>query len=118
MSKGGFLKLRAAVVRAVWSRKQPLLLVLVLYLAFWMDHTVVILLFVLFGSSFGFFVGTCLLGLTRFLGCTGFLILFVMAVPVVLASLGTLFMTRWDRPGLPGLSNLAGPIQHFSICNL
>ena len=22
-------------------------------------------------------------------------------------------MTRWDRPGLPGLSNLAGPIQHF-----
>ena len=22
-------------------------------------------------------------------------------------------MTWWDRPGLPGLSNLAGPIQHF-----
>ena len=22
-------------------------------------------------------------------------------------------MTGWDRPGLPGLSNLAGPIQHF-----
>ena len=22
-------------------------------------------------------------------------------------------LTRWDRPGLPGLSNLAGPIQHF-----
>ena len=22
-------------------------------------------------------------------------------------------MTRWDRPGLPGLSNLAGPVQHF-----
>ena len=22
-------------------------------------------------------------------------------------------MTRWDRPGLPGLGNLAGPIQHF-----
>ena len=33
---------------------------------------------------------------------------------IVLASLGTLsLMTRWDRPGLPGLSNLAGPIQHF-----
>ena len=23
------------------------------------------------------------------------------------------FMTHWDRPGLPGLSNLAGPVQHF-----
>ena len=22
-------------------------------------------------------------------------------------------MTLWDRPGLPGLSNLAGPVQHF-----
>ena len=22
-------------------------------------------------------------------------------------------MTGWDRPGLPGLSDLAGPIQHF-----
>ena len=22
-------------------------------------------------------------------------------------------MTRWDRPGLPGLNNLAGPFQHF-----
>ena len=22
-------------------------------------------------------------------------------------------MLRWLRPGLPGLSNLAGPIQHF-----
>ena len=25
----------------------------------------------------------------------------------------SLLMTRWDRRGLPGLSNLAGPIQHF-----
>ena len=36
-----------------------------------------------------------------------------LPVLVVLASLGTLFMTYWDRPGLPGLSNLAGPVQHF-----
>ena len=60
----------------------------------------------------------------RFLGCAGFLILYMMAALVmvlfmlwlrvlgVLAFLGTL-MTKWDRPGLPGLSNLAGPIQDF-----
>ena len=78
------------------------LLALVLHLAFWMGSMVVILLSVLSGSSFVFFVGICLLGLMRFLGCTGFWILFMMAVPVmvlfmlqllvliVLASLGTL----------------------------
>ena len=26
-------------------------------------------------------------------------------------------MTRWDRPGLPGLSNLAGPVRHFRSAN-
>ena len=78
---------------------------------------VVILLFVIvwcFGS--GFFVGTCPFGWTRFLGSTDFLILFVMAAPghgpiralVTKCSaywvfLGTLLMTRWDRPGLLGL---------------
>ena len=81
LSKGSFLKLRAAVMRAVWSRKH--LLVLVLYLAFWMCHMVVILLFVLSGSGFVCFVGICLLGLMRILGCTGFWILFMMAVPVM-----------------------------------
>ena len=25
-------------------------------------------------------------------------------------------MTRWDKPGLPGLSNLACPVQHFKVC--
>ena len=42
-----------------------------------------ILLFVLSGSGFGFFEGTCLLRLMRFLGSTGFLILFVMAALVM-----------------------------------
>ena len=82
LSKGGFLKLRAAVMRAVWSRKQPLASTGAVLSLLDGPHGCV-LLFVLSGSGFGFFVGTCLLGLTRFLGCIGFLILFVMDVPVM-----------------------------------
>ena len=60
----------------------------------------------------------------RFLGCTGFRILFIDGCsghgPIRAFVSGVhrigfswnSFMTRWDRPGLPGLSNLAGPIQH------
>ena len=82
MSKGGFLKLRAAVMRAVWSRKQPLA----------SSGAVLGLLdgphrcdpsFRIVWFGFRLFVGTCLSGLTRFLGCRSFLILFVMAVPVM-----------------------------------
>ena len=83
LSKGGFLKLRAAVMRAVWSRKQPLACSGAVCLAFWMGHMVVTLLSVLSGFGFVFFVGICLFGLLRFLGCTGFWILFMMAVLVM-----------------------------------
>ena len=58
LSKGSFLKLRAAVMRAVWSRRQP-------FGAFWMDLMVVTLPCVWFVSGLGFFVGTCLLGLRK-----------------------------------------------------
>ena len=34
----------------------------------------------------------------------------------VLAFSGTPTMTRSDSPGLPGLSNLAGPVQHEKLC--
>ena len=44
LSKGSFLKLRAAVLRAVWSGRQPKLL-LVLFWACWMDLRAVILPF-------------------------------------------------------------------------
>ena len=83
---------------SLWVR-----LVTSLHLAFWMGHMVVILLFVLSGFGSGFFVGACPLGLKRFLGCTDFLILFVMSALVmvlfmlwlrvlaVLVFLGTLF---------------------------
>ena len=86
---------------------------------------VVILLFVLSGSGFVFFVGICLLGpdevprLYRLLdlvheGCSGH-----GPIHALVASAHRIgfswdsLMTRWDRPGLPGVSNLAGPIQHF-----
>ena len=78
LSKGVFLKLRAAVMRAVWSRKQPLASSGAVLGLHGCDPSFSIVWF-----RFGFFVGTCPLGLTRFLGCIHFLILFVMAVPVM-----------------------------------
>ena len=82
LSEGVFLKLRAAVMRAVWSRKQPLASSgAVLGLVdgpHGCDPSFCIVWF-----WFRLFEGTCLFGLTRFLGCTLFLILFVMAVPVM-----------------------------------
>ena len=76
------LKLRAAIMRAVWSRKQPLAssgaVLSLLDGPHGCDPSFCI---VWFGS--GFFVGTCPFGWTRFLGSTDFLILFVMAALVM-----------------------------------
>ena len=91
------------------------LLALVLYLAFWMGHMVVTLFFVLSGSGFVFFAGTCLLGRLLDLvhdGCPGPLHALVASA----RRIGFHWdpsLTGWDRPGLPGLSFLAGPIRHF-----
>ena len=82
LSKFVFLKLRAAILRAVWSRKQPLASSGAVLGLLDGPHGCD-LLFVLSGSGFGFFVGTCLSRPMRFLGSTGFLILFVMAALVM-----------------------------------
>ena len=63
----------------------------------------------LFGSGLGCFVGIFLFGLLRLVG------------PVHLLSASTAeigfrwdpLALTWSRPGLPLLSNLAGPVQHF-----
>ena len=86
---------------------------------------VVILLFVLSGLGFGFFRRYLsfrpdevprlyrLLDLVRD-GCPGHgpLHSLVTSARRVGFSWDSL-LTSWDRPGLPGLRNLAGPIQHF-----
>ena len=124
LSKGVFLKLRAAVMRAVWSRKQPLASSgAVLGLLDGPHGCVPSFCIVCFRSRLfrrylSFRPGEVprlytLLDLVRD-GCPGH---GPFHAPVTSArrigfSWDSL-MTRWDRPGLPGLSNLAGPIQHF-----
>ena len=82
LSKGGFLKLRAAVMRAVWSRKQPLAnsgaVPGLLDGPHGCDPSFCIVWFRLrlFGRCLSFRP-------TRFLRCLHFLILFEMAVPVM-----------------------------------
>ena len=116
LSKGGFFEVACCHYACCL-----VLLVLVLYLAFWMDQTVVILLFVLSGFGFGLLSSRPeefpwlyqLLDLVRD-GCPGH-----GPIHALVANAHRIgfswdsLMTRCDRPGLPGLSNLAGPIQNF-----
>ena len=107
------MKLRAAVMRAVWSRKQPL-----------RPHgcdpsfCIVWFQFRLFCRYLSFRPDEVprlyrLLDLVHE-GCSGH-----GPVHALVASAHRIgfswnsFMNRWDRNGLPGLGNLAGPIQHF-----
>ena len=98
---------------------------LVPFSVYWMVLLVVILLFVLFGFGSGRCVGIWLSGLRRFLGFLGCSRL-LLKVPLgmglcicflrVLLRLGFFWCSRfsgWDRPGLPVLSMLDGPVQHF-----
>ena len=61
-------KLRSAIRTVVWSRRHPMASVGVLCLACWMGPLVVILLFVLSGFVFVYFVDFWLFGLLRLVG--------------------------------------------------
>ena len=82
MSKGVFLKLRAAIVRAVWSRKHPLASAGAV-LGFLDGPHGCDPSFCIVCIRFRLFVGTCPSDLTKFLGCRDFLILFVMVALVM-----------------------------------
>ena len=124
LSKGGFLKLRAAIMRAVWSRKQPLASSGAVLGLLDGPHgcdpsfCIVWFRFRLFRRYLSFRPDEVprlyrLLDLVHD-GCPGH-----GPIHALVASARRIgfswdsVMTRWDRPGLPGLCNLAGPIQHF-----
>ena len=89
-----------------------LLPVLVLFFGCLMVRQDVILPFVLFGFVFVCFGGIWLVVLGRFL-------VFIVCWSVLLGTAVIGFRPEelaWDRPGLPLLSNLSGPIQHFRGC--
>ena len=124
LSKGSFLKLRAAAMRAVWSRKQPLACsVSVLGLldgphGFDPCFCIVWFRFRLFRRYLSFRPDEVprlyrLLDLVHD-GCSGHgpIHALVAGAHRIGFSWDSL-MTRWDRPGLSGLSDLAGPIQYF-----
>ena len=89
-----------------------------------------VLHFVLSDFGFGYFVGILLFGPRRFVGFTVCLKWWVRVVlwhgPIHLLSASAAEIGfRWDpdalawsRPGLPLLSNLAGPLQHFKAALL
>ena len=121
-------KLRSAVRRVVWSRRQPFANVGAVLRAFWMGLLVVILPFVLFGSVSGYFdailpfafwpaeVGRVYYRLLEVVGggCPGHGPLHLLLASA--AEIGFQWdphALAWVRPGLPLLSNLAGPVQHF-----
>ena len=123
LSKSGFLKLRAAVMRAVWSRKQPLA----------SSGAVLGLLdgrhgcgpsFCLVWFRFRLFRRYLSIRpeevprLYRLLdlvheGCSGHGPIHALVTSArCIGFQWDSAMTTWDRRGLPGLSNLAGPVQH------
>ena len=118
-------KLRSAVLQGFLGPVGGLLLMWVLFSVCWMVLLVVTLLFVLFGFVLGNCVGIWLFGLRRFLGfigCSRLLLKgpLVMGLRILLlesaAEIGFFWCSRfpgWDRPGLPVLSMVDGPIQHF-----
>ena len=119
-----FLKLRAAVIRAVWSWKQPLACSGVVLGLLDGPHgcdpsfCIVWFRFRLFRRYLSFRPAEVprvyrLLDLVHD-GCSGHgpIHAFVTSARRIGFSCNS-FMTHWDRPGLPGLSNLAGPVQHF-----
>ena len=104
-------------------------LMLVLFLACWMGPLVVTMHFVWSGSVFVYFVGIWLFGLLRLVGfivfwrwcegCPGHGPIHLISTSA--AEIGFRWnpdALAWVRPGLPMLSNLAGPIQHFKTAIL
>ena len=124
LSSESLRKLRSSIHKVVWSRRQPLANVgAVLSL---LDGPLGVILHLAL-SCFGFacFVGILLFGLRRLVGLIVFyrwwvrvilgMVLFIF-FPLVLLRLGfrwDLVALAWSRLGLPLLSNLAGPLQHF-----
>ena len=112
-------KLRSSIRRVVWSRRHC-----------WMGLLVVTLLFAWFGFGFVCFVGILLFGLRRLVG---FIVCLEMVSegspghgPIHLLSASAAeigfrwdpLTLAWSRPGLPLLSNLAFPVQHFKAAIL
>ena len=86
---------------------------LVLFLACLMGPLGVTHVFVWFGFVFVCFVGIWLFGLLRWVGFIVFWRwLLKDALGMVLSSWDP-GVLAWVRPGLPPLSNLAVPVQHF-----
>ena len=118
------MKLRAAIMRAVWSRRQPLansgVVLGLLDGPYGCDPSfcIVWFWFRLFRRYLSFRPEDVprlyrLLDLVRD-GCRGHgpIHALVSSAHRIGFSWDSL-MTKWNRPGLPGLRNLAGPIQHF-----
>ena len=90
----------------------------------------VTLLFAWFGSGFACFVASLLFGLRRLVGfivCLRWLVKVVLGMVLFIFFLLVLLRLvlrwnpdalAWSRPGLPLLSNLAGPLQHFKAAIL
>ena len=117
-------KLRSAICRVVWSRRQPLANVGAV-LSLLDGPTGCDLPFVLFGLGFACLGGILPFGLLRLVGFIVFWRWLVNGCPghgpihLLCSSAARIgfqwnpVALAWERPGLPMLSHIAGPIQHF-----